>query len=165
MAIAETTDRNDPKAGSKTRRWLLPVVGLLALLSVGSGGWIFYSHYLHSPRQSAAEAASEIPAPPDIPVVVALDPFLVNLADASGKRYLRTVFDIEVSSSAAAEEMKHKTSVIRNGILMILSAKSFDDIRTVSGKGSLRDEIVEELNTILTSGKARNVYFKEFVVQ
>jgi flagellar FliL protein len=165
MAIAETTDLNDPKAGPKTRRWLLPVVGLLALLGVGSGGWIFYSHYLHPPHQSAAEAAPETPAPPEVPVVVALDPFLVNLAESSGKRYLRTVFDIEVNSSAAAEEMKHKTSVIRNSILMVLSAKSFDDIRTVSGKGSLRDEIVDELNKTLTSGKARNVYFKEFVVQ
>jgi Flagellar basal body-associated protein FliL len=34
-----------------------------------------------------------------------------------------------------------------------------------TGKGALREEILNELNQILTSGKARHIYFKEFVVQ
>jgi len=167
MAIAETTDLNEPKTAPGTRRWLLPGVGLLVLLSVGAGGWIFYNHYLHPSHQGvvADEAAPEAPVPAETPVLVTLDPFLVNLADPSGRRYLRTVFDIEANSPPAAEEMKTKTSRVRNSILMVLSGKSFDDIRTVGGKGTLRDEIVAELNKTLTSGKARNVYFKEFVVQ
>jgi flagellar FliL protein len=136
------------------------------LLNVGTGGWIFYSQYLQPSHPAIVEAAPEVPPPPpEIPVLVALDPFLVNLADPSGKRYLRTVFEIETNSSAAAEEVKTKTSQVRDGILMVLSAKSFDDIRTVNGKGTLRDEIVGELNKRLTNGKAQNVYFKEFVVQ
>jgi flagellar FliL protein len=165
MAMAETTDLNEPKTESGARHWLLPAVGLLVLLSIGAGSWIFYNQYLHPSRQDTVEAAPEVPIPPQIPVLVALDPFLVNLADPAGKRYLRTVFDVEVNSAPAAEEMKAKTSHLRDSILMVLSGKSFDDIRTVSGKGTLRDEIVNELNKTLTSGKARNVYFKEFVVQ
>jgi flagellar FliL protein len=94
-----------------------------------------------------------------------LDPFLVNLADLSGKRYLRATLEFEVSSPLGAEEMKTKTSRIRDRIILVLTSKNFDDIRTATGKGVLREEILNELNQILISGKARHIYFKEFVVQ
>jgi len=61
--------------------------------------------------------------------------------------------------------MKKKTPQIRDSILLILTNKSYDDIRTTAGKGALREEIVAELNKILTSGKARKIFFKEFIVQ
>ena len=61
--------------------------------------------------------------------------------------------------------MKKKGSQIRDSILLVVTSKSFDDIRPATGKTQLREEILEEINKVLEHGKARKVYFKEFVVQ
>jgi flagellar FliL protein len=141
------------------------------LINVGATGWMLYSQPKGMTQQEATAAPVEAsPSPessplPEQSVPFALDPFLLNLADLSGKRYLRATFEFEVSPPPGAEEMKAKTSQIRDRIILVLTSKTFDEIRTTTGKGALREKILNELNPILTSGKARHIYFKEFVVQ
>jgi flagellar FliL protein len=131
-----------------------------------------YTQSLGSPHQEAAAAPIHTPpveeapsAHAEEPILTALEPFIANLADPSGKRYLRTTFEIEVRPAPAVEELKKKSSQIRDSILLILTNKSYDDIRTTTGKAALREEIVAELNKVLSSGKARQIFFKEFIVQ
>jgi flagellar FliL protein len=146
------------------------ILVVLGLINVGLTGWMAYTQH-HGVRQrdamaaEAAPAAAEAATPAEQPVLVALDPFVANLAEPLGKRYLRTAFELEVSSPTTGDELRKKTPQIRDGILLILTSKSFEDIRTTSGKGALREEIVTQLNTLLTTGKVRQIYFKEFVVQ
>jgi flagellar protein FliL len=134
-------------------------------------GEILYSRPKGTTYQEAIAAPAEAPPPPESAprpeqsVPFALDPFLVNLADPSGKRYLRATFEFEVNPLQGVEEMKAITSQVRDRIILVLTSKHFDDMRTTTGKGALREEILNELNQILTSGKARHIYFKEFVVQ
>ena len=141
------------------------VILLVALISIGAGGWLLYTRYLPLAGHESTAAATEAPRSQEGPTIVALEPFLVNLADPASKRYLRIAFDIEVSSPLGAEEMKKKGSQIRDSILLVVTSKSFDDIRPAAGKGQLREEILAEINKVLEHGKARKVYFKEFVVQ
>ncbi len=44
-------------------------------------------------------------------------------------------------------------------------SKKFKDIRTSSGKDSLRKEILAQLNPLLNKCKITNLYFQEFVIQ
>ena len=94
-----------------------------------------------------------------------LDPFIVNLADAQGQRYLKAVIQLETDNPAADSEITGRLPQIRDEILMILSNKTFDDIATVAGKRMLKREIVSSVNRYLTSGQVTQVYFTEFVVQ
>lgn len=94
-----------------------------------------------------------------------LDPFIVNLADAQGQRYLKAVIQFEVDNPAADGEIQGKLPQIRDEVLMILSNKTFDDISTTAGKRMLKREIVNAVNRYLTSGQVTQVYFTEFVVQ
>ena len=94
-----------------------------------------------------------------------LDPFIVNLADAQGQRYLKAVIQLETDNASADGEINGKLPQIRDEILMILSNKTFDDIATVSGKRMLKREIVSAINRYLASGQVTQVYFTEFVVQ
>ncbi|MBW2087159.1 MAG: flagellar basal body-associated FliL family protein [Deltaproteobacteria bacterium] len=54
---------------------------------------------------------------------------------------------------------------IKDSLLVLLSSKTFIDIKTVEGKMRLRMEIIGRINNFLTSGRVKNVYFTEFVVQ
>lgn len=134
------------------------MIVLLTLIGAGAGGWL--------PQEAAA--ASPAPKPPqdaDDQLMVRLEPFLVNLADPSGKRYLKATFVLEVSSPQAVDEAKKKIAQIRDSVLLVLTGKTFDDIRSLEGKTLLRDEILKEINRILDQGKAKKVYFSEFVAQ
>lgn len=94
-----------------------------------------------------------------------LDPFVVNLIDYNGRRYLKTDIDLELSNDKMLPEVNQKVSFIRNITINILSSKTFRDVSSIEGKDSLRREMVYRINRALTQGKIKNVYFKEFVIQ
>lgn len=94
-----------------------------------------------------------------------LEPFIVNLADPGGERFLRVSMDLELINEDYIENMENRLSQIRNAILMILPSKKYEDIRSIEGKTVLRDEIIGQLNTLIKEEIITNIYFTEFVVQ
>jgi flagellar FliL protein len=94
-----------------------------------------------------------------------MQPFIVNLVDPSGKRYLKATLSLELDRAEVKSEIETKTVKIRDAVLVLLSSKSFGDISTPEGKRRLREEIVTRINTFLTTGRVTGVYFTEFVVQ
>jgi flagellar FliL protein len=94
-----------------------------------------------------------------------LDPFVVNLADGNGKRYLRATVQLELAPEQAAATFEQRLPQIRDVVLTILSTKQFEDIRTADGKMSLRTEIITRLNELLNNESVANIYFTDFVIQ
>ncbi|MDF0675038.1 MAG: flagellar basal body-associated FliL family protein [Nitrospira sp.] len=98
-------------------------------------------------------------------VMFDLDPFIVNLADTSDVRYLKLSLKLEVDSEAVAAELSARIPQMRDAILVLLSSKDVNAIRTTQGKFQLRDEITQRTNGLLKKPGVRSVYFTEFVVQ
>ncbi|MBI5328547.1 MAG: flagellar basal body-associated FliL family protein [Deltaproteobacteria bacterium] len=96
--------------------------------------------------------------------LMALDPFIVNLQDSTGTRYLKVTINLDLET-AAMEEAKAKTAQIKDAIIILLSSKGYADVGSIQGKYQLRDEIVARVNQTLTKGKLKSVYFTEFVIQ
>ncbi len=94
-----------------------------------------------------------------------LDKFIVNLASDGGSRYLRVKMNLELSSSEFQAEVDKKKPLVRDIIIRVLSAKSYEEISTIRGKEALKDEIVNELNKVFIDGHIKNVFFTEFVIQ
>jgi flagellar protein FliL len=94
-----------------------------------------------------------------------LDPFIVNLNDEQGNRYLKAVMQLEVNDPAVEPELVKKLPQIRDEILMLLSNKTYEDVSTMSGKRMLKREIIASVNKYLSTGQVVQVYFAEFVVQ
>lgn len=99
------------------------------------------------------------------PINIEFKPFIVNLNDVGGKRFLKLSMSIEAEHEALATEINNKMPQFRDTILLLLSSLSYDDISTMDGKMRLRGQMLNRINTQLTSGKIRNIYFSEFVVQ
>lgn len=96
---------------------------------------------------------------------ISLEPFVVNLKGSGGNRYLKVAVSLEVEGKEVAEEVKVKTPLIRDSIIILLSSKGYVDVGSVQGKYQLRDEILSRINQILTRGKVKGVYFTDFVIQ
>ncbi|MBI5810107.1 MAG: flagellar basal body-associated FliL family protein [Deltaproteobacteria bacterium] len=97
--------------------------------------------------------------------VFKLEPFIVNLQDNSGTRYLKLTLNLELSSPDMQSELTAQNSKVRDSLIILLSSKNYSDIGTVEGKYQLRDEIVARVNQFVTRGKVKTAYFTEFVIQ
>ncbi len=98
-------------------------------------------------------------------VMFDLDPFIVNLADTPDVRYLKLTLKLEVDSEAVSTELSTRIPQIRDAVLVLLSSKDVNAVRTTQGKFQLRDEITQRINGLLKKPGVRSAYFTEFVVQ
>jgi len=147
----------------------LIVIGVVALvLAGGAGGGAWW--WMH--RAEAAEAKPEANAQPkEDPAdsgVLALDPFLVNLADKDSPRFLRATLRLVVQGKKAAAELGEddvKKVRIRSAILEVLTQQTSDRLVTPEGKTALKKSILDWCSKNLAETKVTDVLFSEFVVQ
>jgi len=94
-----------------------------------------------------------------------MDPFVVNLNETGGKRYLKSKIEIEFVGEAVRKELTDRLPQLRDVILLHLSSKTLDEIRNVDGKIELKSALIKRINEVLKQGKIRNLYFTQFVIQ
>lgn len=97
--------------------------------------------------------------------LLSLDPFIANLADEGGRRYLKATFQIDFGNADVPPAMQARLPQARDLLLTLFTSKTFDDIRTPEGKQQLREEIIARVNQVLDRDLAKAVYFTEFIVQ
>lgn len=94
-----------------------------------------------------------------------LDPFIVNLADTPDVRYLKITIKLEVDNEAVSTDLSARVPQVRDAVLVLLSSKDVNAVRTTQGKFQLRDEITQRINGLLPKPGVRSAYFTDFVVQ
>jgi flagellar FliL protein len=97
--------------------------------------------------------------------IFSLEPFIVNIYDGQELRYLKVKVELEMVGPAIKTEVEARLAPIRDSILILLSAKTLQDIQDVQGKNTLKDEILGAINKNIPPGKIAKVYFTDFVVQ
>jgi flagellar FliL protein len=151
-----------------TRKVIILISILVIFIGLALGGYLVWSKYIVPAIGIGGEISKvekRVEPKNEIGTMFPLQPFIVNLADSSGKRFLKITMELELSDEALGEEMKVRLPQIKDSILLLLSSKDFDDIYTVGGKIKLREEIIIRVNTFLKHGIVKNVYFTEFVIQ
>lgn len=167
-------DGKGKKGGSKLKLIIIVVV----LLVVLAGAFVAFKMFFTAPPAPPAESVAPAPANGaaaapgaggmKLGPLVAFDPFVVNLADPGGARYLKMTMSVELASEdpVLAAELETRKPQIKDIILTVLSSKSFEEVSTPQGKISLKQEIMQKLNGAVSTGNAiSNVYITEFVVQ
>jgi len=96
--------------------------------------------------------------------LIPMETFTVNLAGTRGSKYARINMELEVDGPKVEEEIDKRKPQIRDIIIILLSSKTYDSVTTKEGKLFLRNEIKDTLNSFLTKGKVKQVYFTDFVV-
>ena len=157
------------------------IIGFLLVL--GGGGYFAYIKFIKKP--ATEEAAEELPkegeaakddkakkepkkvdtSEPGLGIMVPLEPFIVNLSDSQGKRFLKVAITLELNTPEVHAEVNENIQKITDSILILLSSKTFEDIYSVQGKFKLKDEITTRVNRFLVLGHVKDAYFTEFVIQ
>jgi len=164
VAAEETAEEiEEVKKGSLKK---LIVIGL-ALVVLGGGGFAGWKFFLAKKMHSSENQADKVKVQESMApgIMFKMEPFIVNLLDEGGKRYLKTQFQIEVDSEEVQKELQARIPQVRDAILLLLTSKSFSQIGVPGGKIELRTELIERIDAALKDGTIRTVYFTEFVVQ
>ncbi len=166
-AVATDAAAGGTDSGGKSRTKLLLFAGLpLVLVLAGAGAW--FAGLLPGGEETKKKKEPELD---DHAVVYApgamkaLDPFIANLSDEGGGRYLKATLQVEFVGAAAPADFDARAPQIRDSVLTLLTSRSFDDIRTPDGKQNLREEVIARLNQVLQRDAVRAIYFTEFIVQ
>ncbi len=148
-------------AGKKRHGMLFAIVGLIIGLGGGGGAyWVYATRY--APPPAAAK-----PVPPKTGII-AMDPFVVNLADEGGTRFLRLTASLVVEGEESAKEISEDAVVkarIRSAILERLTQETAEHLVTPEGKAELKKVIAEQAAHAAHDVKVTDVLFSEFVVQ
>lgn len=151
----------------KKKGKLFLILGVLLVLGGGGGGAAWYFTQSGTSDTKTDEHKEEKLLPP---VFVTLETFTVNLqADGGGEHYLQVGIDLKVTDPAVVELVKLHMPEVRNGVLLLLSSKSAEQIAGLEGKQKLSAEIQEQVNKPLNAkatGKGvTGVFFTSFVIQ
>ncbi len=104
--------------------------------------------------------------------VLSLNEFIVNLNDPIGRRYIKVNMKLELAKKEYEDKIRSDELLIpqiRDVIFLIISSKTYDDLRTVSGKLTLKQEIISKVNEVLSKkfgeDVVTNCFFTDFVIQ
>lgn len=124
-------------------------------------------------QMAAAQKEEAQPAPKNSPTGRVLSPpapgtlypleaFLVNISSDQGPKFLQTQMEFELTDAATEDEITKKKAAIRDAIIVLLSSRTYKQIRETTGMVNLRKDILRSVNNLLTSGQVREVYFTQF---
>jgi flagellar FliL protein len=154
----EDTQSAPPKKGRGLVMTLIVVIVLL-LCAGGGGAW-----WLLEARSSATAAEPD----PETRGLLTFDPFLVNLTDAGGNRFLKVTVQLVVGTAAEAKHIEDTPVILmraRSSILELLAQQSASTLVTPEGKQALKLGIKERVTPLLEHEQVIDVLFSEFVVQ
>ncbi len=165
-AQEEMEDETIDKKSSK--KLIIIIIMVILFLGGGGLGWVLLGNNSGKKDIKKAKVTNKKKSNANdsgLGQIFSMESFVVNLNDPSGKRYLKTTIDLELSRSEYREEVTSRLPQLRDVILLILSSKTLEDIQGVDGKIALRTELISRINQALKKARIKNLYFTEFVIQ
>ena len=160
MSDAQPAAAAAPAKKGKSKLLLIIVAVIVLLGGGGAGAWWYMG-------KKAEAASAEEPATP--PGFITLDPFIVNLADPGGRRFLRISLRLLVKSEEEAKALEEQELVLlkaRSAILELLATQKSEELQTPEGKTELKKQIAERAAAAFGGHtEVTEVLFAEFVVQ
>ena len=156
------------KGGGKNKLFM---IGGVVLALAGGGGYYYKTqaaaHAEEGPEAPPAHEEEKGVSPKDRGLV-SFDPFVANLADEGGRRFVRVTVQLVVKDALQAAEMEESPVLkmqARAIILELLGMQLADTLVTPPGKVALRQAIAEKVAEALHEIEVVDVLFSDFVVQ
>lgn len=162
---AQKAEVQEPQEGGKKKGKKLILLIIIALVVLGAGAGAAYFFVLKGGGGEKKEAQAKKETKEATGVNFSFEPFVVNLMDSGGTKYLKVSIQIELADSKLVEKAKARTPQLRDAVITLLSMKTSEELISSEGKIILKDEIKQRANQILGEGSVLNVYLTDFVMQ
>ncbi|MGE4400895.1 MAG: flagellar basal body-associated protein FliL [Desulfobulbus sp.] len=159
---------------SGKKKLIIIIAAVLILLLLGGGGAYYFLMYkpkqeeLKRKQEEASKVASlikPVPEEADIGPMVEIKEFVVNIIGEDTTHYVKASLSLELDKNNTQEEVNKRMPQIRDAILLLIGNKTFDELQDLQGKNQVKAELKSKINSFLKTGKIKNVYLTDFVVQ
>lgn len=153
------------KSAGGWKKIVLLSVAVLVLVgvSVGATMWLLHrgapaataesakaEHANTKKSKTAKKTASKKGEAKRTPHYLNLDPpFVVNLNDNSGVRFLQVAVSVMAYDAAKLDKVKENLPIVRNYLMLLFSSQKFADIKTREGKIKLQEEALKAVRKAL----------------
>lgn len=140
-------------APKKSKKMLFIIIGVVVLALVGGGAAFFLMKKKPAAEGDAHEEEPVVeyhaPEPGTPPTFLPLDSMVANLADPGGNRVVQLGITLQIQDAKTSDAIKVYMPSIRNGILLLVSQHTADEILSPEGKEKLAQEIIEEVSGVM----------------
>ena len=157
---SQTEQPQEEKPKKSKKKLIIIIAGALLILLVS--GYFAYTMLL-SKKGVAEEAGNKKGGKEEKATLVALDPFVLNLAEQG--RFLKVTIHFELADASYQHMVENNIPQLKDAIIILLSSKSVEAIASPEGKIQLKDELLLRANQTIGKDVIRNLYFTEFVMQ
>lgn len=174
----DSREETPAKETAKQKDWIgIALLAVVALNVLALGGMGYFTqklwsrvHELQIAARKPAVTSTEEPTstvgkelqPQNLGVLYALEGFLVNVNSEHGAKFLQAQMELELSDPSLEDEVSRKKAAIRDAIIVLLTSRSYQQLRAPNGLKTLRSDIMQSINHLLATGKVKEVYFTQF---
>ena len=160
---------NELEEGSKKKSSKLIMILVAVILFLAGGGASFY--FLSG---DSAETGAELVEGEAEPISEAVyydlgKSLIVNFPKGSGASLIQISVTLLVEDEESIDALKKHEPMMRNNLLMAISAKGSANLMTREGKEALRAEMLKEIGSVMEKmtgqNKVKDIFFTTFVMQ
>ncbi len=156
----------------KSSKKIIIIVAVVLLLAGGGAGYYFIAGD-QSPDENGEqiEEVEDVEEEgSDIELYYDLNKALVvNFPKGSGASLIQVSISLLVKGDETVEALKKHEPMIRNNLLMVISAKGANNLMKREGKEELRSDMLKEVGKVMEkmtgNNKVINIFFTTFVMQ
>ncbi|MGD7034499.1 flagellar basal body-associated FliL family protein [Methylotuvimicrobium buryatense] len=164
-------EKNQKAEGEKksSKKLIIIILSVVLILAGAAGAYFFLVDDDAGDVSEVEEAESEPAVSTEVFYYDFSKPLIVNFPAGSRMRLMQVSISLLVDNQEAIEDLKKHDPMIRNNILMLISAQSSDELNSREGKETLRQAVRAEVSAVLEkmTGKhpVKEVFFTSFVMQ
>ncbi len=172
---SDDLEQSEPKKKRSKGKLIVFIVAAVLLLGGGAGAGLYFIGALTPDAQTASEDDEDFEEEEEEEakgeaIYVDLHPaFTVNLQGKSKARFLQASVQVLTREPEVEQQIKQHAPMIRNKLVMLFSAKTSQELRTLEGKESLQNEARSAIEKVLKAesgeGGVEAVFFTSFVMQ
>jgi flagellar FliL protein len=165
--VAEKGAGEEKPHGGGNKLMIIVILLLVVLIGgIGGVGYLVLSGHNPLGGGDGAQATHEAKKPDGPPVFSKLDTFVVNLAGPSGS-LLQVDMQAQLANADAQNQLTAYMPKVRSAVILLLSAKTPEELATPEGKLKLKNQVKEVINGAMDSGDepVTSVVFTSFIIQ
>ncbi len=169
MAENELENGEEKKSSKK----IIIIVAVVLLLAGGGAGYYFMAGDQSTDESGEqTEEAEEVVEEEGAGIELYYDlnkALVVNFPKGSGASLIQVSLSLLVKGDETVEALKKHEPMIRNNLLMVISAKGAKNLMKREGKEELRSDMLKEIGKVMEKMTRKNnvinVFFTTFVMQ